>query len=466
MSVSTTSVSVSYAGNASTSAAYPVTFPFFDATDLSVVVNASGVPTTLVLGTGYTVSGGAGTTGSITTTSAVPATSQVVITRNTAKTQLTSYTTGDRFPASTHEKALDKLTLMVQEATANNLPATATASGTAPYVLQASSPGATPAWVPLSSGGIAAGSITNAMLAGSITAGKLSTGGPTWDTSGNLTATSFVGNASTASSAEKLATPRTIGLSGDITGTASFDGSANATIAATISTGAVITADLADSAVTSAKIADTAVSTAKIANNAVTAAKLGTNEQKQIAKAWVNFNGASAGNPDYPTGNTVTYAAGSSTTLVTVTRSAHSIAVNDWITVSGVTGATAVNGTFQVSAVTGTTFQYIVNSVVTGTVGGTAVVRITTIRSSYNVSSITKNGTGDYTVNFTTAMADAYYSYVGSSRYNRDDTTGYAPCLYSFASDTKTINAVRVRSYTAYQTVQDSSECNLVVLGN
>lgn len=33
-----------------------------------------------------------------------------------------------------------------------------------------------------------------------------------------------------------------------------------------------------------------------------------------------------------------------------------------------------------------------------------------TIRSSYNVSSITKNGTGDYTVNFATPMADANYS--------------------------------------------------------
>jgi hypothetical protein len=36
------------------------------------------------------------------------------------------------------------------------------------------------------------------------------------------------------------------------------------------------------------------------------------------------------------------------------------------------------------------------------------------IRASYNVSSITDNGTGDYTVNFTTAMADANYSVVGS----------------------------------------------------
>lgn len=35
-----------------------------------------------------------------------------------------------------------------------------------------------------------------------------------------------------------------------------------------------------------------------------------------------------------------------------------------------------------------------------------------TIRSSLNVSSVTKNGTGDYTVNFTTPMADANYSAV------------------------------------------------------
>jgi hypothetical protein len=32
------------------------------------------------------------------------------------------------------------------------------------------------------------------------------------------------------------------------------------------------------------------------------------------------------------------------------------------------------------------------------------------IRASYNVSSITDNGTGDYTVNFTNALTDAEYS--------------------------------------------------------
>lgn len=39
-----------------------------------------------------------------------------------------------------------------------------------------------------------------------------------------------------------------------------------------------------------------------------------------------------------------------------------------------------------------------------------------TIRASFNVSSITDNGVGDYTVNFTTAMADANFAAVASSK--------------------------------------------------
>lgn len=37
------------------------------------------------------------------------------------------------------------------------------------------------------------------------------------------------------------------------------------------------------------------------------------------------------------------------------------------------------------------------------------------IRASFNVSSITDNGTGSYTVNFTTAMPDANYSCAASA---------------------------------------------------
>lgn len=38
-----------------------------------------------------------------------------------------------------------------------------------------------------------------------------------------------------------------------------------------------------------------------------------------------------------------------------------------------------------------------------------------TIKASGNVSSITDNGIGDYTVNFTTAFSDAFYSVITSS---------------------------------------------------
>jgi hypothetical protein len=44
------------------------------------------------------------------------------------------------------------------------------------------------------------------------------------------------------------------------------------------------------------------------------------------------------------------------------------------------------------------------------------------IRAGYNVASITDNGAGSYTVNFTTAMVDANYSSLG--------TAAWAPVAY------------------------------------
>jgi hypothetical protein len=47
--------------------------------------------------------------------------------------------------------------------------------------------------------------------------------------------------------------------------------------------------------------------------------------------------------------------------------------------------------------------------------GTTNVGGFCTIRGSGNVTSVADNGTGDYTVNFTTAMPDANYSFVATS---------------------------------------------------
>jgi hypothetical protein len=45
------------------------------------------------------------------------------------------------------------------------------------------------------------------------------------------------------------------------------------------------------------------------------------------------------------------------------------------------------------------------------------------INSSFNVSSITDNGTGDYTVNFTSSISDALYLVIGSAYVATADTT-------------------------------------------
>jgi hypothetical protein len=58
-------------------------------------------------------------------------------------------------------------------------------------------------------------------------------------------------------------------------------------------------------------------------------------------------------------------------------------------------------------------------AVFTGGQGNTAG----TINGSFNVSSITVNGTGDYTVNYTTAMPNANYTVFGCCR---EDTAGVA----------------------------------------
>jgi hypothetical protein len=55
------------------------------------------------------------------------------------------------------------------------------------------------------------------------------------------------------------------------------------------------------------------------------------------------------------------------------------------------------------------------------------------IRASYNVSSITDNGVGDYTVNFTTALADANYAVTGAGRYT-DGGNASAMRVVSIAS--------------------------------
>jgi len=140
---------------------------------------------------------------------------------------------------------------------------------------------------------------------------------------------------------------------------------------------------------TSAVLAANSVGATQITNGSVTAAKLGTTEQKQIAKAWVNFNGTTSPG---------------------------------------------------------------------------------TIRSSYNVSSVTKNGTGDYSVNFTTALADANYSIVASSTApNNQNITTLVNNSAGPTASTPTTSSFRliVMNSTANTGfVTDSAYVNITIFGN
>ena len=119
MTVSTTTSRADYTGNGTTTA-FSVPFYFLDNSHLLVLrtVIASGVTTTLVLGSDYTVTGaGVGSGGTVTLTVAPTSAQKVSILRNVPLTQLVHYVENDPFPAASHERALDQLTMEVQQVT-------------------------------------------------------------------------------------------------------------------------------------------------------------------------------------------------------------------------------------------------------------------------------------------------------------------------------------------------------------
>jgi hypothetical protein len=93
--------------------------PFYFLRNQDLVVTLSGEPVaeqTLALGTDYSVSGtGNEAGGSITTTAVYPLGQTLAIERVVPVTQETSYQPNDPFPAKSHERALDKLTMICQQ---------------------------------------------------------------------------------------------------------------------------------------------------------------------------------------------------------------------------------------------------------------------------------------------------------------------------------------------------------------
>ena len=248
-----------------------------------------------------------------------------------------------------------------------------TAAGTTGQVLTSNGT-SSPTWSTNIAG--QAGSVAN----GSVTPAKLSTGGPSWDTSGNLTASgNFTVNTVTTNSINAGVVSQVTSNSFPFFQIYNTAGPTDKKyVRATLGTTGVFALERVNDAYTSA----TSILTVDTSNNINTNANPITN-CPTTAKAWVNFNGT--------------------------------------------------NGA---------------------------------IRSSRNVSSITRNGTGDYTVNFTTPMADANYSIAGVTSQPTALTNGYTGVTYPFNTP-PTTNSFHV--YVTGPTAgakYDPAIVNIQVFGN
>jgi hypothetical protein len=119
--------------------------------------------------------------------------------------------------------------------------------------------------------------------------------------------------------------------------------------------------------------------------------------------------------------------------------------------VSGTTTVTipATTGNFLLDTTTGVCRAW-VNFNGTGTVA---------IRASYNVSSITDNGAGDYTVNFTTAMPDTNYC-LATQSYSSG--SGTMSCGIGDYSSNGTMNTNNCRIYVAFGTSATKIDANVL----
>ena len=81
------------------------------------------------------------------------------------------------------------------------------------------------------------------------------------------------------------------------------------------------------------------------------------------------------------------------------------------------------------------------------------------IRAAGNVSSVTDNGTGDYTVNFTTAMTDANYATVCSAA----DTTSTWPRLTAAGTNGNSTYSVSAVGLLVIRPDNQSAEDNNLI---
>ena len=343
-------------GNNSTTTGYVVPFAFQLPSDLVVVRrDSSGNVYSLLFGTDYTVSQNPDLSGgTVYTTTPWDSTNTLGISRIVPLTQLLNLIPGAKEPAAAITQAFDKLTYIAQQLSRNSAPDTITASGVGPYVLGLTTPGSAPYWVPQSTSAIGIGSILYTKLSGSIPPSKLSLGAPTWDTSGNFFASTSVNAYPSKANSFGVLTSFATNAANAAVGYLQMYSSASAAVL-----NQVYNLPMVFLTNNTSRLSIAASGNVEIFNNL---------EVDGSTTVTGEITGNLTGNVTGNVTGTATGAAASSTLSKTTAKA--------WVNFNGSTAA---------------------------------------IRSSYNVSSITKNDTGDYTINFSTALTDANYSITATS---------------------------------------------------
>jgi hypothetical protein len=170
------------------------------------------------------------------------------------------------------------------------------------------------------------------------------------------------------------------------------------------------------------------------------ATSLSLENDSSLAQGYIKVNGSTAatlttsGITGNLTGN-VTGNADTATKFSTTTGSAPAYACRAWVNFDGTRDTT-------------------------GAVSSANTNRL--IRASGNVTSVLRNGVGDYTVNFTTAMTDANYVLAGTNSYALN-TNGSSSAI--LAPYIKSTSSIRIRTNAA-NTGQESEMVDIAVFGN
>jgi|GEM_PF-6817416 len=127
---------------------------------------------------------------------------------------------------------------------------------------------------------------------------------------------------------------------------------------------------------------------------------------------------------------------------------------------SATTATNATNAT-NASNATGTLASQTIKAWVNfnGTSSGTI-----TPRDNFNISSVTKNGTGDYTLNFTSALPNANYAIVGTSSSDAADTIN--SFVFAKGNVAPTTTSRRITVANASGTKVDVPYVHIIVISN